>query len=554
MKEREAAEKDEFNVTLSALGISRDGVSGKSETSFEESSSIFNTESAIVGEHTTDNIATEKKPLVKFGVVALALIPIGLLISLLFWGFGVSQQSKKEDTLKDPQTKTTVSTDEKDRKNAELKAQLAIYQQKARAAQIVADNARKPTAEAPVETGETKPKADFPAKPGSVAATPKATTATTTDRATAQQTAQLNSILAQKNKATTELNSINRANAQAKQQSIDNQRTIAQEMSALSRTRSANYTEAQKLAKLQNNTSRLPQTIANRPQPIKVQPTKVQPQIVNNRQVQLQPQPKDLGWEEVAQMSMYGGRDTTDLAGAGSGSGSQLNPQVASSLPNLNKGAAKLSVGSKATGRIVAPFYALVNDGVTNSQNGKSQILVVLDRAIEVSNGRSLPSGTTISFDVAISDNGIVKATSKDVTVRGNRMNIAEGVFMVTGNGDRPLSAKVDTLNKDALNSANFNAALFGTLGEVGNVLINGSNSTSVTIGNGATIAQSTSNPNILGALFKGVSGYAIESNANRAKAIADAIERQSKLATIAANTPVTIYVIEAASFDPPFN
>ncbi len=175
--------------------------------------------------------------------------------------------------------------------------------------------------------------------------------------------------------------------------------------------------------------------------------------------------------------------------------------------------------------------------------------------AIEVGSGWHLPVGTAIEFELQIADNGMIQAVSKKVTYGNTQIDIPAGAFAITGNDNQPLFAQIKEVNGSQLAAADTRAAIFGGAAELGNVLINSGNSSSVSVGVGTMIAtQNNGSPNILGAVFKGAFSPQAQAEVNRANSLASKLQKMSKVGYLLPGTPMRVYVAQAATFQLPID
>ncbi|WP_373545641.1 hypothetical protein [Chamaesiphon sp.] len=511
------------------------------------------THSAAVVEHESDSLPTEKKPFVKILFILGILLPtLGLTIAVMLWGAGeMQQQAKKPDTLKEAPKAEVTSAQEKE--IADLKASIAMQQQKVDAAKAIAPT----TTTNPTTTGTTP--ATFPAKDGSVPATPTPTAAPSTPVIntvpTATDTAQLNNTQRQLRQAQLELNTVKQAQAQEDTKLAASRRAFQQETAQLNNTRQLRQVAPAPVP-------RAPTQIATRSAftPVASNPRLVTQPRAYQQQSPFQPtgnysKPPQPTWDEAAALSIYGGQEVSSNPIAAAVA--PAAPQIAQAKNRSNQAVLRLPAGAVVSGRLLTPFYTLI---AANSQLGsqleqalKNNATVVIDRAIQVGSGWNLPAGTTIEFELSVADNGMVQSISKKVIYNNSEIDIPTGAFTLTGTDNRPLMAKIENVNSDALRSANTNNAIFSTLSEVGKALIQGSTSSTVTIGNGATIAQSNnSNPNILGAVLSGFSNSILQGNADNAKALAANLEKQSKVAYLSPGTQLNVYVAQGVTFNLP--
>ena len=215
----------------------------------------------------------------------------------------------------------------------------------------------------------------------------------------------------------------------------------------------------------------------------------------------------------------------------------------------------RLPVGQVVSGKLVTPFYTSIGNGEGVSQNTKAMATVTIDKAIEVGSGWHLPVGTAIEFELQIADNGMIQAVSKKVTYGNTQIDIPAGAFAITGNDNQPLFAQIKEVNSSQLAAADTRAAIFGGAAEIGNVLINSGNSSSVSVGVGTTIAtQNNGSPNILGAVFKGAFSPQAQAEVSRANSLASKLQKMSKVGYLLPGTPLRVYIAQAATFQIPID
>jgi hypothetical protein len=149
----------------------------------------------------------------------------------------------------------------------------------------------------------------------------------------------------------------------------------------------------------------------------------------------------------------------------------------------------------------------------------------------------------------------MIQAVSKKVIYGNTQIDIPSGAFAITGNDNQPLFAQIKEVSGSQLAAADTRAAIFGGAAEVGNVLINGGNSSSVSVGVGTTIAtQNNGSPNILGAVFKGAFSPQAQAEVSRANSLASKLQKMSKVGYLLPGTPMRVYVAQAATFQIPID
>ena len=535
-----------------------------------------------------DSQPPEKNPKLQILLIGLALFStLGVGTMLLLWGLGSAtnqQVTKKPDSL-DNSEQSVKSTSEQQKEVAELKTKLVMEQQKADAARVAGERA-KASSPSPAPTPSSPP-----------STTPLVATATATKPIDKMQSsdrdkAVLASLQQQKQQELTQLASLRQSRQQETSQLASLRQSLQQERSQLLAARSETANERQKQATLrsqrngnlaktftpqparvvQRNTNGLPSATAiaaktqpyTIPQPVapkkpnglpsataiatKTQPSRIPQPAITAKQPTILQQPR-LDWEQASTLANYGGipneattNKPTDRPLALTG-GNAMSPIL------------RLPVGQVVSGKLVTPFYTSIGNGEGISQNSKALATVTIDKAIEVGSGWHLPVGTAIEFELQIADNGMIQAVSKKVTYGNTEISIPSGAFAITGNDNQPLFAQIKEVNGSQLAAADTRAAIFGGAAELGNVLVNSGNSSSVSVGVGTTIAtQNNGNPNIFGALFKGAFSPQAQSEVNRANSLANKLQKMSKVGYLLLGTPMRVYVAQAATFQIPID
>ena len=525
-----------------------------------------------------DSQPPEKNPKLQILLIGLALFStLGIGTMLLLWGLGSAtnqQVTKKPDSL-DNSEQSVKSTSEQQKEVAELKTKLVMEQQKADAARVAGEQAK---ASSPSPTPSSPPSTTPPA--ATVAATKPIDKMQSSDspKGTLRERdkALLASLQQQKQQELTQLESLSQSRQQETSQLASLRQSLQQERSQLLAARSETANERQKQATLRSQRngnlagtfapqparvvqrstiaaktqpSRTPQPVVHRsPLVAKAQtPRTIQPTVTAARST-IPQQPK-LDWEQASTLANYGGipneattNKPTDrpltLAG-----GNAMSPIL------------RLPVGEVVSGKLVTPFYTSIGNGEGVSQSTKALATVTIDKAIEVGSGWHLPVGTAIEFELQIADNGMIQAVSKKVIYGNTQIDIPSGAFAITGYDNQPLFAQIKEVNGSQLAAADTRAAIFGGAAEVGNVLINGGNSSSVSVGVGTTIAtQNNGSPNILGAVFKGAFSPQAQAEVSRANSLASKLQKMSKVGYLLPGTPMRVYVAQAATFQIPID
>jgi hypothetical protein len=526
-----------------------------------------------------DSQPPEKNPKLQILLIGLALFStIGVGTMLLLWGLGSAtnqQVTKKPDSL-DNSEQSVKSTSEQQKEVADLKTKLVMEQQKADAARVAGERAKAsspsptPTPSSPPST--TPPAATIANKPIDKMQSSDSPKGTLRER----DKALLASLQQQKQQELTQLESLRQSRQQETSQLASLRQSLQQEKSQLLAARSETANERQKQATLRSQRngnsigtftpqparavqrstiaaktqpSRTPQPVVQRsPLVAKAQtPRTIQPTVTADRSTI--PQQPRLDWEQASTLANYGGipneattNKPTDRPLTLTG-GNAMSPIL------------RLPVGEVVSGKLVTPFYTLIGNGEGVSQSTKALATVTIDKAIEVGSGWHLPVGTAIEFELQIADNGMIQAISKKVTYGNTQIDIPAGAFAITGNDNQPLFAQIKEVSGSQLAAADTRAAIFGGAAEVGNVLINGGNSSSVSVGVGTTIAtQNNGSPNILGAVFKGAFSPQAQAEVSRANSLASKLQKMSKVGYLLPGTPMRVYVSQAATFQLPID
>jgi hypothetical protein len=541
---------------------------------------------------TVNDLQADSQPPEKSPKLQILLIGLGVFLTLgigtiaLLWGMGdaLQQQAKKADTLTTEQP--AKQTPEQQKEVAELKTKLVMQQQKEDAAKLAAERAKAATpspsptpASVPTVTPvQTTPVATNTAtKPISqmqpstqdralLAALQKEKQETTAQLASLrqlrqQETAQLGSLRKSRQQETSQLGSLRKSRQQETSQLAalrqlrqqQNSQLLTAKAETLSEQRKRDSLRSQRNGNLARTFTPQPNRVAQRtaiatakPAPAKVAalPKLTQPTSVPA----VAPQQPRLDYEQVVALASYGGtpEDLTPKT-------VPANQPVALTGSSAMSPILRLPVGEVVAGKLVTPFYTLIGNGDGITQNTKASATVTIDKAIEVGSGWHLPAGSAIEFELQIADNGMIQAVSKKVTYGNTEIDIPVGAFSITGKDNQPLFAQIREVNGSQLASADFRSALFGGAAEVGNVLVNSGNSSTVSIGAGTTIAtQNNGGGNIIGAIFKGAFSPLAQTQVSRAQALANKADKMSKVGYLLPGTTMRVYVAKAATFQIP--
>jgi hypothetical protein len=389
------------------------------------------------------------------------------------------------------------------------------------------------------------------------------------NRAKQQETAQLATLRQSLQQGTNQLAALDRAKQQGTAQLTTLRQSLQQGTGRLATLRQAGQQQATELGGLtdlvkkerqnlaglrqQRNSTNLAKTQSPLPTRVAQRQTiaaNYQRQtIATNDRPPTAPQPK-MSWEEASALASYGGQESELTVNGQNGTIQPVNSVVnaLATSPLL-----RLPVGQVVGGRLVTPFYTLIGGSNGQQASQKTSATVTIDKAIEVGSGWSLPAGTAIEFDFQLADNGMIQASSKKVIYGNTQIPMLPGAFVLTGNDNQPLFAQIKEVNSDKLAAADLNSAIFGGAAEVGNVLVNSGNNSSVSIGGGTAISTTNNgNPNILGAIFKGAFSPLTQTQISRSQAIATRLEKQSKVGYLTPGTTMQVYVALAATFQIP--
>ncbi|WP_373547083.1 hypothetical protein [Chamaesiphon sp.] len=515
-----------------------------------------------------DSQPPEKNPKIQILLIGLALFStLGVATMLILWGIGstTQQAAKKPDSLTATE-QSVKSTDEQQKEVADLKTKLVMQQQKEDAAKVSAEREK-------VNAERAKTLASNPSSlsPSTTAPIATATEAKPIDKMQSSESdkAALAALQQQKQQETSQLAALRQSRQQETSQLAALQQQKQQETSQLASSRQFRQREnlqqlaarAQTANEQRNQGSLRSQRNGNlakafTPQPARVarrsaiakaqSPRILQPAVALNPSTIQQPK---LEWEQASTLSNYGGitapndPNTTKLT----------DRPLALAGGNAMSPILRLPVGQVVSGKLVTPFYTLISNGEGIVQNAKALATVTIDRSIEVGSGWHLPIGTAIEFELQIADNGMIQAVSKKVTYGNTEILIPPGAFAITGTDNQPLFAQIREVNGSQLAGADTRAAIFGGAAELGNVLVNSGNSSSVSVGLGTSIVtQNNGSPNIFGALFKGAFNPLANLQVNRANSLANKVEKMSKVGYLLPGTSMRVYVAQAATFQIP--
>ncbi len=268
------------------------------------------------------------------------------------------------------------------------------------------------------------------------------------------------------------------------------------------------------------------------PIPVATQPT--QPTL---------PEPPPLSFEQASALGMFGGdsdKPNELLALAADNSDSSL---LTLTLP----------VGANVSAHTVTPYTSLSSRN--SAINGtETPLSVKLDQPIQLSQGFNLPVGTIVQFGATVADNGAVTATSKGVFIDGTEIKVPVGAFALTASNSTALVANQRSLREGELSGADTIAAMWGAAGSVGKALVDSGNTSVVnTSGLGTSVVQTNGGSvNIPGALLNGAFSPLAKAKESRANALAQELQRSSKLNEIPVRSPVRVFVAAAATVQVP--
>jgi hypothetical protein len=212
-----------------------------------------------------------------------------------------------------------------------------------------------------------------------------------------------------------------------------------------------------------------------------------------------------------------------------------------------------LPVGANVPAQTVTPYTSL-SSRTSATNNTETPLSVQLDQPIQLSQGFNLPVGTIVQFGATVADNGAVTATSKGVFIDGTEIKVPVGAFALTASNSTALVANQRSLREGELSGADTTAAMWGAAGSVGKALIDSGNTSVVnTSGLGTSVVQTNSGRvNIPGALLNGAFSPLAKAKESRANALAQELQRSSKLNEIPVRSPVRVFVAAAATVQVP--
>ncbi len=268
------------------------------------------------------------------------------------------------------------------------------------------------------------------------------------------------------------------------------------------------------------------------PIPVATQPT--QPTL---------PEPPPLSFEQASALGMFGGdSDKPDeLLALASDNGDR-------SLLTLT-----LPVGANVSAHTVTPYTSLSSrNSATNGT--ETPLSVKLDQPIQLSQGFNLPVGTIVQFGATVADNGAVTATSKGVFIDGTEIKVPVGAFALTASNSMALVANQRSLREGELSGADTTAAMWGAAGSLGKALVDSGNTSVVnSSGLGTSVVQTNSGSvNIPGAILNGAFSPLAKAKESRANALAQELQRSSKLNEIPVQSQVRVFVAAAATVQVP--
>ena len=275
-----------------------------------------------------------------------------------------------------------------------------------------------------------------------------------------------------------------------------------------------------------------------KPIPIPIQVAAVQPAQPPQAVV---PEPPPLSIEQASALGMFGedtdNSNTESLALASS----NLSPTLT------------LPIGVNVAARTITPYTSL-SSRTSAISSTETQLSVQFDQPIQLTQGFNLPAGTVVQFGATVNENGAVTATSKGVFIDGTELKVPVGAFTLTASNSTALVANQRALRDGELNGADNTAALWGAAGAVGKAFSESGNTSVVnTSGVGTSVVKTNSgNVNIPGAILDGAFSPLAKAKESRANALAQELQRSSRLNEIPVQSPVRVFVAAAAAIQIP--
>jgi hypothetical protein len=270
------------------------------------------------------------------------------------------------------------------------------------------------------------------------------------------------------------------------------------------------------------------------PIPVATQPTQpTQPTL---------PEPPPLSFEQASALGMFGGEN-----------GKFENEALALADGDRSSLTLALPVGANVAAHTVTPYTSLSSR--TSATNvTETPLSVQLDQPIQLSQGFNLPAGTIVQFSATVADNGAVTATSKGVFINGTEIKVPVGAFALTASNSTALVANQRSLREEELSGADTTAAMWGAAGSLGKALVDSGNTSVVnSSGLGTSVVQTNSGKvNIPGAILNGAFSPLAKAKESRANALAQELQRSSKLNEIPVLSQVRVFVAAAATVQVP--
>jgi hypothetical protein len=255
-------------------------------------------------------------------------------------------------------------------------------------------------------------------------------------------------------------------------------------------------------------------------------------------------------WQQQSSQGLFGGRGSAKVAATPTGAGT--TPKTETTSPYLaseneiygmpGEPRKTISTGAKSIGIILTPVQIAAGDTTDQLITiGMNQPLVDRDGKIVI------PAGSQVQFKVSTLNNGWLKATSTKAYVNDQEI-VIDGAFALTTDKGTPLVAESLQFGDDLIAKQDQRSFVLGALQNVGKILTapNTTSATTAGVGGISTSNTSTSNPNVIGAIFDGGFSPLATQQMTRSTAEINRLLNASKVWYLPVGTNVKITAIKA--------
>lgn len=202
--------------------------------------------------------------------------------------------------------------------------------------------------------------------------------------------------------------------------------------------------------------------------------------------------------------------------------------------------------GATATATLQTPIFWAQD---LKAEQQPQRFSIRLNEPVLAANGKpALPTGTQLIAQVsAISESGLIQLAVTHAVISlpqgGQVVNLPSGALLITGEQGKPILAELQNSGRGQVSGLDMQTALFGALGQVGELLNRPQNESTTTSPYLSSTAINNGDTNIVGGILQGAFGSLTQQVQQRhQKEVQDILKRPS-LWIVPAGQPLQIFV-----------